>query len=315
MNGFYNCFFTKFIRDYNEKQEKEIKMKIVQKISVLILTVVVISSTPMCYSQEHEVITHKTEPTKLIQCIHQPAYRLFQWPDRSVLEGPKIVNSDSNEVARPKMQCLRWLKKVIAPSWLPPEDIKMFFIRSEFDERDVVRMAWQRNDYNIQVSQTGSIFTIKLTPIGNKNSGLNDSQKIEKTKQLCLKVFTDKGKRWDNEGNEVPVNDLSKKIVSYSFDTELIRHLKDDKSMFGRPKTKHEAGVKSPQDDIEAIREKDPNNPNWDKTASSYRYWFRMVNWWNDGTSIGFYFLKVEEGSWIPSYWGNIDKQFFKIKD
>jgi hypothetical protein len=277
------------------------------------LAIIAFVSTPLVSAQEHEVITYKTEPTVLVQCIHEPAYRLFQWPAQPVLNGPNRVDSDANEVTWPKKQCLEWLiKRVLAPSWLPPKDVELIFIRNEFDNRDVVRMVWERNGYNIQVSQTASIFAMKLSPVSVGNTGVEKSQKLENVRQLCLQVFTEMGRRWDHQGNTVLIKELSKKIVSYSFRPEMSRYLKDDRAVYGRPQTMNEAGVKQPQNDVEALRERDPNNPNWDKTASSYSYWFRMVNWWNDGKSIGFYFLKVEEGAWIPSYCGDIDKNFFK---
>ncbi|MBW7989881.1 MAG: hypothetical protein FVQ84_07685 [Planctomycetes bacterium] len=288
-------------------------MRLILRKLIMSLSIIAFVSTPLCFTQENEVIVHKTKPTRLVQCIHDPAYQLFQWPDQSVLDGPNRVDSDDVQVAWPKKQCFRWIQKVLNPSWLPPKDTKLIFIRREFDGRDVVRIAWERNGYNIQVSQTASIFTMKLSPVRNERTGISASQKFEKARQLCLQVFPEKGERWDHEGNKVLVNNLSMKITSnYSFRPDLFRHLKGDEAVHGRPQTMKEAGVKSPQNDADAIREKDPNNPNWDTTASSYRYWFRMINWWNDGKSVGFYFLKVEEGAWIPSYWGNIDKNFFK---
>lgn len=278
------------------------------------LAIIAFVSTPLVSAQEHEVITYKTEPTVLVQCIHEPAYRLFHWPAPSVLNGPNRVDSDANEVTWPKKQCLEWLiKRVLAPSWLPPKDVELIFIRNEFDGRDTVRTAWERNEYIIQVSQTASVFAMKLTPLGNRNTGADSREKTQNAKLLCAQVFAKEGYRWGSgAGTKVQIKGLSEKIASYSFRPELVRHLKDDKAVCGRPQTMNEAGVKQPQNDVEALRESDPNNPNWDKTASSYSYWFRMVNWWNDGKSIGFYFLKVEEGAWIPSYFGDIDKNFFK---
>lgn len=289
-------------------------MKTIQNKWLYGFAVVTLVLIPLTQAQESEHIARKIEPTKLIESFPWAVSRLFQWPAESVLNGPNRVDKDAREVAWPKKQCLRWVKRVVASSWLPPKNVELTFIRNEFDERDAVRMAWERNGYSIQVSQTASLFTIKLTPLGSKNTntGIDASQKLEKARQLCLQVFPERGQRWDQQGNAVLVRDLAKNITSYSFRLELTRHLKDDGSVYGRPQTMKEAGVKPPQNDVEASRENDPNNPNWDKTASSYHYWFRMVNWWNDGKSIGFYFLKLEGlGPWVPSYHGNIDKRFF----
>lgn len=266
--------------------------------------------------QEGEGAGDKAAPTKLVETIPAPAYWLFQCPDQSVLEGPKRVGNDADKVVWPKKQCLGWLKKVLAPAWGPPKGATPIFIASEFDGRDVVRMAWEQKGYNIQVSQTASIFTIKLSPVDGKPTGVDAAQKIETARQLCLQVFAATGRRWGQDetggGIEVPVNNLSTKISAWSFRPELARHLKGDGAVRGRPQRAHEASVRQPRNDDERLRERDPNNANWDQSWVSYAYWFRKVNWWNDGRSVGFYFLKVEEGAWVPSYDAKFDKTFFR---
>jgi hypothetical protein len=288
-------------------------MKATQKQWFWTFTIVTFVLSSLIQAQENVNTDHKIEPTKLIESVPAPVYWLLQWPDSSVLKGPNRVSHAAVEVTWPEKQCSGWLQKVLATGWLPSPGAEMIFIRDEFDGRDTVRIAWERNGYIIQVSQTASVFAMKLTPLGNRNTGADSREKTQNAKLLCAQVFAKEGYRWGSgAGTKVQIKGLSEKIASYSFRPELVRHLKDDKAVCGRPQTMNEAGVKQPQNDVEALRERDPNNPNWDKTASSYSYWFRMVNWWNDGKSIGFYFLKVEEGAWIPSYCGDIDKNFFK---
>ena len=263
---------------------------------------------------------NEVEPTKLEEVIPLPVQKLFNWPAQSVLRGSNRIDSSAAEVVYPKKQCLSWLRKVISPSWLPTEEIEFIFIRDEFDGRDVARISWQRNGYSIQVSQTASIFTIKMLPITNSSLGADKLQKTNKAQQICLNIFKETGVRWSEDkqgvGIKVAIQDLSQKIASYSFQPELSLHLKDDGSVCGRPKDIFEAKIQQPQpnDETEIKEQRDPNNPNWENTAYAYKYWFRMVNWWNDGNSVGFYFLKVEEGAWLPSYAGNIDKNFFRVR-
>jgi hypothetical protein len=52
----------------------------------------------------------------------------------------------------------------------------------------------------------------------------------------------------------------------------------------------------------------------WYATPESWMYWFRKVNWWNDGKSAGFFFFKVEAGPWIPSYAGEFDRNWFRVR-
>mgnify|MGYP001600582603 CR=1 FL=1 len=267
-------------------------------------------------AQESVNSERKVEPAKLIEILPAPVYRLIRWPDSSVLNGPNRVNADAAEVTWPKEQCSEWLHKVVGTSWLPPQVVEFIFIRDEFDDHDTARIAWEGNGYVIQVSQTASVFVMKFTPLEKGNTGADFQEKMKNARLLCARVFAEKGFRWGpGVAAKVPIKGLSEKIASYSFRPELVRYLKDDEAVCGRPQTMKEAGVEPPQNDVEALRQRDPNNPNWDKTASSYNYWFRMVNWWNDGKSIGFYFLKVEEGSWVPSYHANFDKNFFRIRE
>ncbi len=261
----------------------------------------------------------EVKPKKLEEVIPSPVKKLFGWPAQSTLRSLDRIDASAAEVIFPKKQCLSWLRKVISPLWLPTEDVEFVFIRDEFDKRDTVRTSWQRNGYDIQISQTASIFCIKLSPLDKKNLGADNPKKINNAKQLCLQIFNTTGRRWSYDDNgwpiKVPIQNLSKKIVSYSFDAEFILYLKDDASVKGRSKNEFEAKVKRPTDKTECKRQTDPDNPDWENTAYAYDYWFRRVNWWNDGKNVGFYFLKVEEGAWLPSYYGNIDKTFFKVRE
>ncbi len=274
----------------------------------------VLSITPLIWgAQEHKPESVKIGPASLAECIPVPVSRLLEWPGSSVLAGPNLVDQNSVEATWPKEQCSDWLQKVVAPDWLPPASAKPVLIRAEFEGRDTVRMAWERNGYSIQVSQTASIFAMKLTPTERKDMGTDFSGKTQNARSLCVQVFAKKGFRWGvSPGSRVPIDDLSQKIAAYSFQPGLTRDLPNAHAACGRPQTIHEAGATRPQNETEALRERDPGNQEWDKTAVAFRYWFRMISWYNDGKSVGFYFLKVEEGAWEPSYNPNIDKGFFK---
>lgn len=146
--------------------------------------------------------------SRLIEAMPAPAYWLFQWPSESVLQGPNRVDSGNPEVLIAKNQCTRWLKTVLAPSWMPPEDAQMVFIRREFDGRDVVRLAWKAHKYRVEVSQTASVFAIRLSPLDGGDTGKNEQERFEAARQLCLKLFHDTGRRWDNQGNALPIREL-----------------------------------------------------------------------------------------------------------
>ncbi len=291
-------------------------METSQNKHVIIYTflVVVFAAMSIGFGGSGKNAANKLDPTRLDQVIRPPMDRLFQWPAPSVLNGPNRVDNNAVELVWPKKQCQEWLNKVIAKQWLPDKNPELIFIRDEFEGRDVVRATWEINDYRVDISQTASIFAIKVSPLGGRITGAEREEKIENAKHLCLEIFNKTGYRWSADGEKVPLKRLDKKIASYSFRPELVKYMPEDRAVWGRPQTVHEAGVSPPKEDAEIHRQMDPNNPDWDNSSMSYNYWFRMVNWWNDGKSIGFYFLKVEEGSWLPSYYANFDKNFFRVR-
>lgn len=261
---------------------------------------------------------NEVEPTRLSDIVPLPVQELFAWPTESKLTGSSRVDDSAAEVMVARTQCNVWLRKVISPPWLPTGDTEFIFIRDEFDDRDVVRTCWQRNGYSLQVSQTGFIFAMKLSPVDQNSLGADKLQRIDKAKDLCLEVFRDSGTRLsDGERGtliRVPIHGLAQKIAMYSFQSELCLELKGDGSVWGRPKNVFEANVRPTADAMELKQQSDPNNPDWEDTFSAYQYWFRMVHWWNDGNSVGFYFLKAEEDVTPRSYENTSDKNFFRVR-
>lgn len=292
-------------------------MKTNKNINIFIAIIVLLVGTMLIANAQGQQMSHRKKPKKLDEAIPSPVKELFDWPTQSMLRDLKQIDGGAAEVIFPNRECLIWLKKVLSPLWLPKGDVEFIYIQGEFDSRDTVRASWQRNGFDIQVSQTRTIITIKLSPIDKKSLGVDKLKKINNAKQLCFQIFNKIGRRksYDDNGWHVfvPVRNLPKKIVSFSFDPELVLYLDNDASVKGRAKHVREAKVKRPANKTEQKVQTDPNNIDWGDTSYAYDYWFRNINWWNDGKSVGFYFLKMESGSWTPSYDANVDKNFFRV--
>lgn len=260
-----------------------------------------------------------TDFEKVPAAIPAAVSHLLQWPPSSVIEG-KILRSDAPEVAFPKKQCSEWLHRVIDPSWLPDNEPEALFIKNEFDDCDVVHIHWLKNGYRIEVSQTASIFAMKLTPQGH-DLGKDGTERLRLAKELCLQVFAKQGRRWADQGKVIAVSNLAQKIASYSFREDTIQNPQGDNGvLFGRPRTMKEEGVAKAQSETQAQAESSAGNPSWDVTEHAWRYWFRMVRWWNDGVSMGVFFPKVEgtdaradAGIGVPDYDGRVDKNWFRL--
>ena len=123
------------------------------------------------------------------------------------------------------------------------------FVRSGLVGRDVIRVRYLANGYDIQLSQTVSLFAIKLTPQNGQDTGTDDNGKLEAAKALCLRIFVKTGMRWNpqvGDPRDFPVNDLPQKIASCSFRKDTCLRMTGDESiLIGRPRTKQEEGVQT----------------------------------------------------------------------
>lgn len=225
---------------------------------------------------------------------------MFQWPSVESIREKSIPHSE--------FYSKYWLRKVIAPSWLPPEDVKPIFMKAEVDGRDVARLRWAKHGYDIQVSQTLSIFAIKLTPQDARGTGKDDREKLRCARELCLRLFYPTGTHWDGQGRPISIEKLPDKIAWYSFTENTLERRKGDKGLLlGRPRTMAEEGVTRPL----GLRDNNPYDPNWCQTPFAWLFWFRNVHWWNDGYSVGIYFFK-EQGGPTDIRDGRLDRRWFE---
>jgi hypothetical protein len=244
------------------------------------------------------------DPEKLIEAMPATPYYLFQWPDASKLGSDKQVNASAKAVAIPKKQSWRWIRSVLDPDWLPPKDTEMIFLREEFHDRDATRLQWERDDYRIEVSQTRTVFALRLTPVKG-GTGRGRDKRFEVARDLARKVFSDSANMADSQGNTIDVAELKKRIASYSFNKSHVQELPKDKAVIGLPTTMKDEGTENSNGREEA---RDVT-----KTAQAWSYWFRNIRWWNDGESVGFYFLKLDGvGARVVSYVGRSDVNWFR---
>lgn len=241
--------------------------------------------------------------------------QLFQWPDEATLNGKKAVEPSAGIVRLPKNISWMWIKKIFNESWQPPQNAQMFFLRKEFNGRDVTRVAWQHDGYRIEVSQTSSVFAAKIIPQIPDRLGSDNTQRFQIARQLCRQIFAHEGKMWSQDANgsgiATSVPELNKKILEFSFDEAKINQTQGDNIVFGNPKTMKDEGVAFP-----SLPSNRPSIASLTDLRSwvAWYYWFRNVNWWNDGQAVGFYFLKIEGlAAWTPLYFDENDKRWFDI--
>jgi hypothetical protein len=234
---------------------------------------------------------------------------LFQWPSEAVLHGLKRINSDAPEVKFAKIQCDEWIRTALDKAWYPPEKTETYFLRNELSNHDVVRLAWNSHGYRIEVSQTASIFVIKLIPKDHSYLGNDVVQKMKTVRDLGVQLFNKSAYFNDSrkQGAVGVLTNLTDIIISSSFSTNCHPQVNTRGMLYLDPPL-----------DSELVRQTDNNmDVPWDMTNESYEYWFRYIYWWNNGFQIGFYFPKTEGyGARLVSRRGPLfnivqDKDFF----
>ena len=252
-------------------------------------------------------------PATIDAAVPASVLMLSQWPDVTSLSEKKRLSPASSVVIAPRKRAWDWILKVIDETWLPAANTEMMFIQKEFCDRDVARIAWNHNNYHIELSQTASIFLIKLEPRGTNNMGSDGNQRFEVARQLARQLFKREGRMLaqDTHGSfqAVVISKLNEKIEEYSFNIANMKQLPEDNVVIGHARTMRDEGIDtSASCEGGAARGVPPN----ENSREAWHYWFRNVNWWNDGYAVIFYFLKVDgPGTWIPSWVGEIDINWF----
>lgn len=242
-----------------------------------------------------------------------PVLMLCDWPKSSTLSGNQSIDPEDKIALAPRKQSWDWIARVLHKSWVPPKNTRMFFLRKEIDGRDVTRVTWSHGDYRLEVSQTASIFVIRVVSYIAKTMDGDVNRRFETSRQICRQIFNNEGKMWyqDSSGARsfIVVDELNEKIADFSFDVTKIKQAMNNKMIVGQAKSERDEGISPFHSSEENMGNVTPDI----KSSESWCYWFRNVGWLNDGQSVSFFFLKINgPGAWIPSYGGETDKDWFR---
>jgi hypothetical protein len=221
-----------------------------------------------------------------------------------MLGGEHRVKSDLPAVASRKTDALEWIDDVLDTRWLPPKSARVICLRKEFEDRDTIRVAWNHCGFHLEASQTFSAMALRITPSCKAGTGNNLAKRVGYARELAKKLFNDKAYMLALDGQmgpRIPIDRVKERIVSFSFLPDKTRQLPRDKVVMGFEKSIEDNGFFPAFAYIEDEQSKDPVKG----TAQATWYWFRNIRWWNDGKSVGFYFLKLNgPGPVVISYCG-----------
>jgi hypothetical protein len=222
------------------------------------------------------------------------------WPGKDVLAGPGRVPVEKHkDVAS---HSIYWLEKVVNATMRPITNKtfrqSLILLEGGMGTPNVVRVQWTKDGYRFQVSQSAAVMTIRVVPPAGSDPGQTVEAKRRYAANLAGRVFADTDTRAGHDAQQKPtrvaVRGLARKIITYSFRPAKMRALKD--AVVGAPVTKEDEGVMPPHGGAEIDAENRADNRHWDRSSSSWGYWWRHVSWWNDGKSVGFVMLKCEAG-------------------
>lgn len=248
-------------------------------------------------------------PKSYMQAVRFSVDSLFAWPDQEVLNGPKQIRANAPEIAYAKTQCLEWIKTALDTAWCPSTNTEIHFLKKEFADHDVVRMAWNSHGFRMEVSQTHSLFAIKLMPQNQQFFGDGIIQKMHAVKDMSIQIFNKNGTFYDSRKGQIEpetLTNLTGLVESWSFVSDQV-------------KTTTEGMVyRELQPGKERYKPESVETP-WKMTVESHEYWFRNIYWWNNGSQIGFYFPKSKGyGARAVAFAGflyddSFDKNFFRL--
>lgn len=236
-------------------------------------------------------------------------------PEIVKLMGNRVENNmslknasmdDGSSLKTAEKSSWRWINKALALAWRPPTECTLQYLEAEIDGRDATSLEWQTNGYSICVTQTKIVFSLRITPLSETSQGADLQTKISTARDLCLNIFSREGEMWEfipgvgGGPKIVTIPSLNEKIANYSFNERNIAESFDGK-ICGFPTSKDDA--------VSGIQ----NTPK-EMTPHAWEFWFRDVNWWNDGKSVCFYFRKIAgKGSRValPTYNEESDKEWF----
>jgi len=236
-----------------------------------------------------------TEPS-VASAFPKKVYKIFEWPSTETMTGSKRVYLDKDRyIIKAKRSSLGWIRKTVKKDWLPVDpnylSENLIMIRDEHGPVDVTHVRWEVNEVRIEVSQTMSVFALKAAPLRAPNIGDTTDAKKSFSREKCMQIL--------NQYAEVEivgpsVSRIEKRnvlpiLLGASFERGKIQVFAD--------------GVHG------TCRGPDPTDK---EDIADFNHWWRRVNWWTDGKSVGMYTLKTEGGAWSANYHSKFDETWFE---
>lgn len=221
--------------------------------------------------------------------------QLSEWPNNKTIEEKGINTSDERAVSALR-QSKSWIEQVFDPKWIPQYTVEYICMKEEEDGRDVVRTRWETKDYLFEVSQTKSIFVLKINLTINNVETDTVQKRTDDTRRLFKEIFFGDYSKNQPFFPHDYAGSASDRVLEQSFSNDDIHVLKIESSSHDII-TGH---LTSPQPLLEP-----------------YKFgWFDVLSWRNDGDSVIAFFQKPVGGSAMvlaQEFHEHFDKDWFVI--
>jgi len=266
-------------------------------ITIMVLAIVFgrannVSGTEEGKSTETSIGTRRT----LSENLPGQVGHLFKWPDLKLIPPEKLMAGNENKhTLRARRNSIEWVKKVVDPNWLPDDpnyfNNNIIMIQNEYGPIDATHIRWNRSGYIIEVTQTMTVFAVKLTPLETATMADTTAAKKERVRRICLNII--------NEYVDIEVvGPVSSQIIRKNIRPVLLEASFD------------KASIQNFDDGVHSWC-KAPDTTSQSDQAD-FNYWWRRINWWTDGKIVGIYTLKTEGGAWEAGYSAGMDNNWFE---
>ncbi len=231
--------------------------------------------------------------TELKHFLPSDVNLLREFSERSSTTDKSNVSDVQSEwIRRARNGAVDWIQKIIDKNFLPTDvnslNVGMVLTQNAFGPNDVACVQWQKNGYVLQVAQTKTILLIRMRPISPASQPATSVEiKRSLARNTAERLFRKEAKIRDVEGGTGKV--IEKKIIP-----ELLKTCFEDANV-----RQYDSGLHGTCR-CRAIPDRELD------------YWWRLIHWWVDGSSIAFYTLKTEGGPWGASFNSGLDATWFE---
>jgi hypothetical protein len=253
------------------------KITIIYEKGVVLLFVCLVYLVPASYGQPNHILSHK-KIKNLNDVLPSVVQKLNYWPTVEAYKKKQIYNERTLGVKVPLKNSKIWTKDILSSTWQPPYKTKKLIIHNEAGCYDTIRKKWKNEGFEVQLTQTYTLFMLKLVKLNGESFGSSKGERLTNISKLASLIFASSYFIRNNQGNKVPLT--ISQLLNKNFSSKDIKYIDNGNIIYHIAKTVEFTSLKG---------------QNYGMVRSLP--WYEMINWFNKKNMVCFYFLKSEGGA------------------